>query len=177
MNEFVPTVPGFHPRQIHVRSPEDWVWITTEAQEWVDGRGRRWIVPTGFASDLCSVPRPFWAWRPPSVGMSDLHSLFHDFLRRCRNALGLSVREIDLEMFPALIQDTGHSWKRAFVKSVAVYAAARMNIGLGHGNCWYGANEEESVYDHNVHDSDGKEIPLVYWVDRHYRPDGKGWNG
>jgi hypothetical protein len=176
VNDFVPAVRGYHPRQIHVRSPKDWVWLATQVQEYVDYLGRSWRIPIGFSSDLCSTPRPLWPLRPPSIGLSDLAPQFHDFLRRCRRLLGLSLEEIDLRLFYDQIIDTGRSRRAALVKSRAVYLTARMGIMAGDGLGWYGTEDAPHPdYDSPVIDEDEGPVTLARWVVKHYWADGRGW--
>lgn len=176
MTIYAPEAPGLYPRELHTRTVGYRVWATTRPHWLVDAKGRRWLTPEAFLCDLVSTPWPLWIVRPPSISPRDIAALFHDFMRRCHELLGLSVREIDLELFPEVLRMAGASRARARLKGGAVWGAWKCGWYRCRGDGWYGRpNRPDWRFDRDVLDEDGTPVPLATWVARHYKLDGQGW--
>lgn len=56
-------------------------WETVGTIHYVDGEGRHITVPSGFITDLASVPRVLWSVVPP-FGTYTYAAIIHDYLYR-----------------------------------------------------------------------------------------------
>ena len=104
------------------------LWITNEpfAFAW---RDRVYTIPAGFVYDAYSIPRLLWSWRPPRHGIGDEAALIHDWLRRFRLLLGLTVADTDAAFLEAMRY---YGLSAARIKYAAVRAAV-WSYGSGNG--------------------------------------------
>ena len=175
MTLYAPEAPGLYPRELHTRTVGYRLWATTRPHWLVDAKGRRWLFPEAFHCDLVSNIRALWIVRPPAISPTDYGGLAHDFWRRCHKLLGLDVREIDLEMFPAALRMAGGNKTLAWIKAAAVWGAWNVGWWRCKGDGWYGTETRpDSRFDRDVLGDDGLPVPLATWVKTHYKPDGQG---
>jgi hypothetical protein len=72
-------VPNFSVREQPVGGD---CWETLEPSEFIDGTGRRWIMPTGFIYNGSSIPGPVqWLLGNPNSAPWKMPGKFHDYLR------------------------------------------------------------------------------------------------
>ncbi len=70
----------------------DGIYFTTKRLFWTDKKtGIRIKVPSGFRTDLASVPRPMWSILPP-FGKHSRAAIIHDYLYRTNGLAGKLTR-------------------------------------------------------------------------------------
>lgn len=108
---------------------DGWPLVLTAPLVYTDPKtDKTYRVPTGFTTDLASIPRPLWALFPP-FGLYSRAAILHDYQYHLgRKGLpGPSRKEADL-LFKQVMHELGvPGWKR-WMFYLAVRAA---NIGAG----------------------------------------------
>jgi hypothetical protein len=105
------------------------LWITTAPFVFA-WRGCVYTIPPGFVYDCYSIPRLLWSWRPPRHGWGDEAALIHDWLRRFRLLLGLTVADTDAAFLEAMRY---YGIRAARIKYLAVSVAV---WSYGRGDGW-----------------------------------------
>lgn len=149
------------------------VWRLTAPLYYVDPGGNLWVYPEGLSCDLRSSPRWLWWLIPPTSGKGCAAWFAHDMERRCRGLLGLSINEIDMVRFPKQMESAGKSKTIQRIHAIAVRTWAALGV-RSKGDGWSGSPSNPDKYDTLVRDGE-KWMSLAEWVQRHYRPDGKGY--
>jgi hypothetical protein len=69
-------------------------WVLVAPLVYQDKRGRLFVVPPYFVTDLASIPRPLW-WLWPKSGNHNEAAVLHDYLYRFGDREGVTRGEAD----------------------------------------------------------------------------------
>lgn len=91
----------------------------------IDGVYRHIIVPTGFISNLASVPRVLWAWIPQS-GRYSYAAVVHDWLYHQRGWINDYLPDLTRKEADKIFLELMKFYQVGFVRRKLMYAAVRV---------------------------------------------------
>lgn len=145
---------------LHMGRFADRMYYLTKTISWKPGKQKNLpavTVPTGFVTDLASVPRIFWTIFPPD-GQYTYPAILHDYLYWSQHT---SREEADLILMEAMKEfDVGS------VSSEVIYAAVRVGGGRG----WDSNNKLKSQGEKRILKRFPKD-PKIKWKDWKIRPE------
>jgi hypothetical protein len=114
-------------RDLAIRALTATTWILTEPLTWTGPLGDTFTVPSGFVTDLATVPR-FLHWLTLPYGAYTRAAVLHDFLIVERinhrdSTLRVTSRDTD-GIFRRIMQELGVGWAKRWTMWSAVRAAS-----------------------------------------------------
>lgn len=88
--------------------------------------GETIIVPSGFITDLATIPRIFWSFDSPFNGKYMSSAILHDYLYAC--SINHSRKESDRILYSAMISEGSSKWT-----ANKFYFAVRIGGGSHYG--------------------------------------------
>ncbi len=127
-------------RDLAIRAATATTWVLTEPLTWTGTQNDTFVVPTGFVTDLASVPR-FLHWLTLPYGAYTRAAVLHDWLITERinhpdPALRVTSRDVD-GIFRRIMQELGVSWMKRWTMWSAVRLGALFNPRRAYGRAFW----------------------------------------